>query len=141
MHAIPQSAGASIRVRPQAYARVPRMLYYTHAHPAVVAWVARYATPELVAAQIVPEGFENTEALVAVAIPQGSLLARFYYDRQPPLVSGQSGPWPVRLMHMNTADYERGAQTEPVSDATSALVEQRIHEIALPPPEFYLVRG
>ena len=44
-------------------------------------------------------------------------------------------------MNMNTADYERGAQTEPVSDATSALVEQRIHEIALPPPEFYLVRG
>ena len=145
MHAAPQSAGASVRVRPQAYARVPRMLYYTHAHPIVVAWVARYATPELVAAQVVPEGFENSEAVVAVAIPQGPLLTRFYYDCQPLPSSGQSsvvaGGGPVRLMHMNAADYESGARTYPLSDATVALVEQRICEVALPPPELYLVRG
>ena len=44
-------------------------------------------------------------------------------------------------MHMNAADYERGTRTYPVSDATVALVEQRICEVALPPPELYLVRG
>ena len=42
---------------------------------------------------------------------------------------------------MNTADYERDAQVEPVSGATAELVEQRIAEFALPSPELYLVRG
>ena len=86
---------------------------------------------------MVPEGFENSQALVAIAIPQGALLSRFYYDCQPPPEA--SGL--VRLMHMNAGDYETGARGEPASGATEALVEQRIAEIALPPPELYLVRG
>ena len=133
----PQSAGESIRVRPQSYAPVPCMKYYTYKHPTVAAWVATYATPEMVASQVVPEGFANSQAVVAIAVPQGTLLSRFYYDCQPP----PETPGFVTLMHMNAGDYEAGAKMGPVSGATATSFDECIAEFDLPPPEIYLVRG
>ena len=133
----PQSAGESIRVRPQSYAPVPCIKYYTYKHPTVAAWVATYATPEMVASQVVQEGFANSQADVAIAVPQGTLLSRFYYDCQPP----PETPGFVTLMHVNAGDYEAGAKMGPVSGATATSFDECIAEFDLPPPEIYLVRG
>ena len=131
---LPLAAGEAIRVRPDALGFVPRMLYYTDAHPVVAAWIATHATPELLAAQVVPLEFANTTAVVAIGVPSGTLAARFYIDCWP----RQETPGLIQLLEVSTADYERDAQ--PLSGATAGLFEDRICKGALPPPELYIFR-
>ena len=131
---LPLAAGEAIRVRPDALGFVPRMLYYTDAHPVVAAWIATHATPELLAAQVVPLEFANTTAVVAIGVPSGTLAARFYIDCWP----RQETPGLLQLLEVNPAEYERDAQ--PLSGATAGLFEDRICKGALPPPELYIFR-
>ena len=131
---LPLAAGEAIRVRPDALGFVSRMLYYTDAHPVVAAWIATHATPELLAAQVVPLEFANTTAVVAIGVPSGTLAARFYIDCWP----RQETPGLIQLLEVSTADYERDAQ--PLSGATAGLFEDRICKGALPPPELYIFR-
>ena len=112
------------------------MLYYTRTHPAAAAYIAANVTPSILAAQVLPPGFEDSRARVMVAIPHGTMLTRWYFDCQPP----QGTPGMIDLMHMNATDYERDSTLAPGPNATVASVDLCIAESRLPPPEFYLVR-
>ena len=97
---------APIRPRADAIGAVPRMRYYTTAHPDVAAWIAAHATPEQLAAQSVPREFANSRAVVAVGVPSGTTAARLYVDCRPP----DETPGLLQLMEVNARDYDRDAQ-------------------------------
>ena len=103
------------------------MRYYTAAHPDVA---AQMATPERLAAQSVPREFADSQAVVTVGVPSGTMAARLYVDCRPP----DETPGLLQLMEVNARDYDRGAQT----GATAKLFEDRICKGALPPPELYI---
>ena len=131
----PPALGEAIRVRPDVLGFLKPMLYYTDAHPAVAAWVAEHATPEALAAHAVPAEFANSRVFVALGVPSGTLLARYYMDCRPP----DETPGIVRLMEVNAADYERDAQ--PLSGATADMFEDSIFKGTLPPLELYFLRA
>ena len=118
---------APIRVRADAIRAVGRMRYYTAAHPDVA---AQMATPERLAAQSVPREFADSQAVVTVGVPSGTMAARLYVDCRPP----DETPGLLQLLEVNARDYDRGAQT----GATAKLFEDRICKGALPPPELYI---
>ena len=134
-HVPPPAVGEAIRVRPDVLGFLKPMLYYTDAHPAVAAWVATNATPEVLAAQVVPADFANSQAFVALGVPSGTLLARYYFDCRPP----DGTPGIVQLMEVNAADYEKDSQ--PFSGATAGMFEDCVFKGVLPPPELYLIRA
>ena len=118
---------APIRVRADAIRAVGRMRYYTAAHPDVA---AQMATPERLAAQSVPREFADSQAVVTVGVPSGTMAARLYVDCRPP----DETPGLLQLMEVNAHDYDRDTQT----GATAKLFEDRICKGALPPPEVYI---
>ena len=131
----PPAVGEAIRVRPDVLGFLKPMLYYSDAHPAVAAWLATNATPEVLAAQVVPAEFANTQAFVALGVPSGTQLARHYIDCRPP----DDTPGFVQLMEVAAADYENDSQ--PFSGATAVMFDDCIFKGVLPPPELYLIRA
>ena len=124
---IPYMRGAFVALHPSWLVQVQSFTYYTKHHPAVVSWAAEHFTPdniERIKAQhpraLAGTPLDNLQAIIAVPIPHGTLLTRWYMDLQP------FGDDHVLIYQMNANDYER-------AHGPAMLVEELLNADLLPP--------
>ena len=124
---LPYMQGAFCTLHPSWLVQVQSFTYYTKHHPAVVSWAAEHFTPdniERIKAQhpraLAGIPLDNLHAVIAVSIPHGTLLTRWYMDLQP------FGDDHVLIYQMNANDYES-------AHGPAMLVEELLNDDLLPP--------
>ena len=87
---LPYMRGAFCTLHPSWLVQVQSFTYYTKHHPAVASWAAEHFTPDVIerikaqhprALAGIP--LDNLQAIIALPIPHGTLLTRWYMDLQP----------------------------------------------------------